>query len=105
MLIALIYPICAIYRLARFNIGATDDDHISFTGLPSPAAGILISAFPGLEIPDFMFLIKYTVSFPLAVFVPIYVLVGFLMVSRRDYSKTLPLIYRKGRIVLILTVI
>jgi CDP-diacylglycerol--serine O-phosphatidyltransferase len=105
MLIALIYPICAIYRLARFNIGAADDDHVGFCGLPSPPAGILIAAFPALEVPDFMFLVKYTVSFPLEVFIPIYLLVALLMVSHVDYTKTPAMIYRKGRFALVLTII
>ena len=105
MLIALIYPICAIYRLARFNTGATEDDHLGFNGLPSPPAGILIAVFPALEVPDFMFLVKFTVSFPLEVFIPIYLLVALLMVTRIDYSKTLAVIYRKGRLVLVLTII
>jgi CDP-diacylglycerol--serine O-phosphatidyltransferase len=105
MLIALIYPICAIYRLARFNTGAAEDDHVGFCGLPSPPAGILIASFPALEVPDFMFLVKYTVSFPLSVFIPIYLVVALLMVTRIDYSKTLAVIYRKGRFVLVLTII
>ncbi|OHD68780.1 MAG: hypothetical protein A2W19_10985 [Spirochaetes bacterium RBG_16_49_21] len=105
MLIALIYPICAIYRLARFNITAASDDHIGFNGLPSPAAALLVSSIPALAAPDFMFLVKFTVQFPIEAFVPIYVLVGFLMVSRIDYSKTPALIYRKGKLFLVLTVI
>jgi CDP-diacylglycerol---serine O-phosphatidyltransferase len=105
MLIALIYPICAIYRLARFNTGATEDDHINFYGLPSPPAGILIASIPTLEVPDFMFLFKFTVSFPLEVFIPIYLVVALLMVSRIDYSKTLAVISRKGRFFLVLTII
>lgn len=105
MLIALIYPICAIYRLARFNIGALEEEQKGFTGLPSPAAGILIAVIPALEIPDFMFLIKFTVRFPLWVFVPVYVLAGLLMVSRIDYGKTFATIFRKGRVVLVLTII
>jgi CDP-diacylglycerol--serine O-phosphatidyltransferase len=105
MLIALIYPICAIYRLARFNTGAAEDDHLGFCGLPSPPAGILIAAIPALEVPDFMFLVKYTVSFPIEVFIPIYLVVALLMVSHVDYTKTPALIYRKGRFVLVLAII
>ena len=105
MLIALIYPICAIYRLARFNIGALEEEQKGFTGLPSPAAGILIAVIPSLEIPDFMFLVKFTLSFPLWVFVPVYVITGLLMVSRIDYGKTMAAIFRKGRVVLVLTII
>ncbi len=105
MLIALIYPICAIYRLARFNTTAATDDHLRFNGLPSPAAALFISSIPALAVPDFMFLTKFTASFPLEVFVPIYILVGFLMVSRIDYSKTPAVIYLKGKMFLVLTVI
>jgi CDP-diacylglycerol--serine O-phosphatidyltransferase len=105
MLVALIYPICAIYRLARFNITAEDLDHPGFTGLPSPAAGILISSFAALEIPDYMFLVKFNIVFPWQVFVVIYIIVGFLMVSRIDYSKIFSVLYRRGRFVLILSII
>ncbi|TFH43275.1 MAG: CDP-diacylglycerol--serine O-phosphatidyltransferase [Chrysiogenales bacterium] len=105
MLIALIYPICAIYRLARFNIGALEEEQKGFRGLPSPAAGILIAVIPALEIPDFMFLIKFTVTFPLAVIVPVYVIAGLLMVSRIDYGKTFTILFRKARVVLVLTII
>jgi CDP-diacylglycerol---serine O-phosphatidyltransferase len=105
MLIALVYPICAIYRLARFNIGAAEDDHAGFTGLPSPAAGILVAAIPAVAVPDFMFLTKFTATCPIEVFVPVYIVVGLLMVTRIDYSKTFAVIARKGRVFLVLTVI
>jgi CDP-diacylglycerol--serine O-phosphatidyltransferase len=45
-LIAIIYVMCAIIRLARFNVETTQDDsaHLSFAGLPSPpAAGLIVS--------------------------------------------------------------
>jgi len=45
--IAMIYAMCAIIRLARFNVENTEDDaaHLSFAGLPSPAAaGMIVSA-------------------------------------------------------------
>ena len=96
MFIALIYPICAIYRLARFNIGAEEDDHTRFNGLPSPAAGIIIASIPVLEIPDFMSVLKVTITFPWQVFIAIYVVTSLLMVSRVDYSKVFPDIYRLG---------
>jgi len=105
MLIALVYPICAIYRLARFNIGAAEDDHVGFTGLPSPAAGILVASIPAVAVPDFMFLTKFTATCPLELFVPVYIIVGLLMVTRVDYSKTFAVIAKKGRFFLVLTVI
>jgi CDP-diacylglycerol--serine O-phosphatidyltransferase len=45
-LIAIIYVMCAIIRLARFNVETEQDDtaHLSFAGLPSPpAAGLIVS--------------------------------------------------------------
>ncbi|MCL2193329.1 MAG: phosphatidylcholine/phosphatidylserine synthase [Treponema sp.] len=44
-LIAIVYVMCAIIRLARFNVeNKSDDPHLGFVGLPSPpAAGIIVS--------------------------------------------------------------
>ena len=45
-LIAIIYAMCAVIRLARFNVENKEDDasHLSFAGLPSPpAAGMIVS--------------------------------------------------------------
>jgi CDP-diacylglycerol---serine O-phosphatidyltransferase len=106
MIIALIYPICAIYRLARFNVGAEEDDHTRFKGLPSPAAGIVIASIPVLMVPDFLSVLKIPFVIPWQVFIAIYVLVSLLMVSRVDYSKVFPDIYRiGGKPVLILSII
>ncbi len=105
MLIALVYPICAIYRLARFNIGAAEDDHKGFSGLPSPAAGILIATIPALETLDFMLLMNFTVTFPLKVFVPIYILAGLLMVTHVEYIKPAAIFAKKRRFFLVLAVI
>ncbi len=45
-IIAVALPICAALRLARFNVEtAADDDHMSFSGLPSPAAAGSIAGF------------------------------------------------------------
>jgi len=44
--IAIIYAMCAVIRLARFNVENKEDesDHLSFAGLPSPpAAGLIVS--------------------------------------------------------------
>lgn len=51
--LAVFYVLCAILRLARFNVEShPDDGHSSFRGLPSPAAGGTIAslaiAMPGL---------------------------------------------------------
>ncbi len=106
MLLALIYPICAIYRLARFNIAAEDDEeHNGFTGLPSPAAGIIISSIPALPLSVLPFIGRLDFQFPLEVFIPLYVVVSLLMVSHVDYSKLFYDLYRKGKIVAVTTVV
>jgi CDP-diacylglycerol---serine O-phosphatidyltransferase len=45
--IAVLYMLCAVMRLARFNVETEDDDsHEGFSGLPSPAAAGTVVAFP-----------------------------------------------------------
>jgi CDP-diacylglycerol--serine O-phosphatidyltransferase len=45
--IAVLYVVCAILRLARFNVETDEDDsHSSFSGLPSPAAAGTVASFP-----------------------------------------------------------
>jgi CDP-diacylglycerol--serine O-phosphatidyltransferase len=45
-IIAAVFPACAAMRLARFNVEtADDDDHMHFSGLPSPAAAGSIAGF------------------------------------------------------------
>lgn len=44
--IAAAYAACAALRLARFNVETSDeDDHLFFSGLPSPAAAAIIAGF------------------------------------------------------------
>jgi len=44
--IAAAFAACAALRLARFNVEASDDDdHMHFSGLPSPAAAAAIAGF------------------------------------------------------------
>lgn len=44
--IAAALPVCAALRLARFNVETpADDDHLNFSGLPSPAAAGSIAGF------------------------------------------------------------
>jgi CDP-diacylglycerol---serine O-phosphatidyltransferase len=73
MLIAAIFPICAAYRLARFNILKSSN---SFTGLPAPAAGIIIALFH-----------VYNVQMPKFLYALIFVLMALLMVSTVKYKK------------------
>jgi len=45
--IAALFVICAVLRLARFNVETDDDDtHEFFSGLPSPAAAGTVASFP-----------------------------------------------------------
>jgi CDP-diacylglycerol--serine O-phosphatidyltransferase len=44
LLPALLFPCCAAYRLARFNID--ESQSYGFKGMPAPAAGLLIASLP-----------------------------------------------------------
>ena len=45
--IAVLFMVCAILRLARFNVEADEEDsHEYFSGLPSPAAAGVVASFP-----------------------------------------------------------
>lgn len=44
--IAALFACCAALRLARFNVeSGSDDDHVAFAGLPTPAAAAMIASF------------------------------------------------------------
>lgn len=92
-LAALVYLSCAAIRLARFNVENDENEmaHMSFAGLPSPAAaGVVVSLvifhqeqFPGLD------LIVYAL--------PLVTLgVGVLMVSRVPYPHIVN-VYLRGK--------
>lgn len=77
MFIAAIFPLCAAYRLARFNVAHESD---SFSGLPSPIAGIIIALVPITK--QSALIQKY-----LPVFAVFFVVVALLMVSTVKFSK------------------
>ncbi len=91
-----LYVLCAILRLARFNIETDEDDaHDSFSGLPSPAAAGAVAAFP-IAMPELLQVAqsggptaKLIVSFLIPgvkIALPIVCLaVAMLMVSRIPY--------------------
>lgn len=79
ILIAALFPICAAYRLARFNVNS---DSQSFTGLPSPIAGIIIAIVPVL-IGD----IIGSDSLYRIIFALTFVFIALLMVSTVRYTK------------------
>jgi CDP-diacylglycerol--serine O-phosphatidyltransferase len=72
--IAILYVVCAILRLARFNVTKDGDaQHRSFRGLPSPAAAGMVASMvivmPGLErlaAPDMTAMARWVGDFLLA---------------------------------------
>ncbi len=96
--IAALYVVCAIMRLARFNVETDDDDtHEYFSGLPSPAAAGAVAAFP-FAMPELLRIAVSTDSPQVAMWlVPgakvvmliVTLLVAGLMVSRIRYSHVL----------------
>ena len=81
--IALIYSVCCVLRLARFNLTKTDTDNEQewksnfFEGIPSPAGGILILSPLIYELSDLTF------DFNLRSFTPyLTIFVALLLVSK-----------------------
>lgn len=103
---AILYVMCAMVRLARFNVENEEDEaaHMNFSGLPSPAAaGVIVS----LAIFHQQFLTRfidetsaYYNSFELATIIAfpvITLLAGILMVSRICYPHLANQILRGKR--------
>ncbi|PKL36156.1 MAG: CDP-diacylglycerol--serine O-phosphatidyltransferase [Spirochaetae bacterium HGW-Spirochaetae-1] len=103
MIIAPIFPICATYRLAKFNIEGSGKK--GFTGLPSPAAGIFIASIPALPFSRIPFIGKINFQFPIELFVPIFAIVALLMVSEVDYMKLFSDIASKGKAAIMITTV
>jgi len=90
---AAVFMSCALIRLARFNVENVHDEeaHLSFRGLPSPAAaGALVSvilvtmaSFWRQEFPDF---VRHATLWAMP---PIALILGLLMVSRIRYGHLL----------------
>lgn len=91
-IIAAVFAACAALRLARFNVETSDeDDHLHFSGLPSPAAAGAIAGFaivlytvvdPIEGIRDYWAHIYNVLQTVLPVFA---IFVALLMVSRIPY--------------------
>ena len=77
MFLALVWPACAAYRLARFNIEKKDD---TFKGLPSPVAGCLVALMPLIFNDSF-------IGVPDLLLIFLYIFCAFLMVSTVRYTK------------------
>ena len=89
--IAAAFAACAALRLARFNVEVSEtDDHLHFSGLPSPAAAAVIASFAilfyTLRKEDNAF--EHAARIDLAVqtvLPPLALLIAMLMVSRIPY--------------------
>lgn len=120
--IAVLYVMCAILRLARFNVETEEDDsHEFFSGLPSPAAAGVVASFPIAlyDLRDLLVVGEGTVAQDAARFllptikliIPLITLaVACLMVTRFRYSHVFNQLFRGQRsrrhiIQLMLTVI
>ncbi len=104
-IIAASFAACAALRLARFNVETSDEDeHLSFNGLPSPAAAGSIAGFAimfytllgkgGLPQPPYADQISDALQTVLPVFA---VLVALLMVSRIPYPHVTNQVFRGQR--------
>ena len=100
--IAAIFPVCAIYRLARFNC---EESGGGFTGLPSPPAGMIVAIVPALYCVNIFYIGEVYYDVNLYAFIVFYVLIALLMVSKIDYSKLFSDIGKKGKAALIASVV
>jgi CDP-diacylglycerol--serine O-phosphatidyltransferase len=102
-IIAASYAACAALRLARFNVEATEeDDHMHFSGLPSPAAAAAIAGFAilfyELRIESNALIYKERIDKAIQSILPFFaVLVSLLMVSRVPYPHVVNQVFRGQR--------
>lgn len=101
-LLSVLFPICAIYRLARFNC---QDSGSGFKGLPSPAAGIIVGIIPALLISRNLFLGQIFFEMPMPAFIFVFVSAALLMVSNIDYSKFFSDVWKKGKPAILVTTV
>jgi CDP-diacylglycerol--serine O-phosphatidyltransferase len=99
-IIAAAYACCAALRLARFNVETDDeDDHLNFSGLPSPAAASTVAGFAilfyTLRRENNEFIYASTIDGILQEIVPYFTLiVALLMVSRVPYPHLMNQLFR-----------
>ncbi|MBI2932257.1 MAG: CDP-diacylglycerol--serine O-phosphatidyltransferase [Planctomycetes bacterium] len=100
LVVCVFYAMCALLRLARFNVETTPDDasHLSFSGLPSPAAaGTIASAvIPWNAFPDWP-LIEAAANLVARGLPFVAFLLGILMVSRIRYAHLVNQLFRGYR--------
>ncbi|MHC4777306.1 MAG: CDP-diacylglycerol--serine O-phosphatidyltransferase [Planctomycetota bacterium] len=100
--LALLYMVCGILRLARFNIETNEEGgkHEAFKGLPTPAAAAVISSLTLLAIDIFLDGGQKAVWVPMTFFLVIPIVaffLGMLMVSRVPYPHVLNSLTRGRR--------
>lgn len=101
--IAASYAVCAALRLARFNVETSEDDeHLHFSGLPSPAAAASIAGFAiifyTLRRGDNPLAYHEQIDNVLQTVLPFFgALVALLMVSRIPYPHVVNQIFRGQR--------
>ena len=100
-IIAAAYAACAALRLARFNVETSDDDeHLHFSGLPSPAAAAVIAGFAIMfyKLRQDLGPLKVNVDTCLQAVLPFFgLLVALLMVSRIRYPHVTNRVLRGQR--------
>lgn len=101
MLIAAIFPICAVYRLARFNC---TESIPGFIGLPSPPAGIVAGIVPSLMHTTLPFFGEVDFEISMCLYLPFFLFIAFLMVSSVDFAKLFSDIWKKGMAARIITI-
>lgn len=101
--IAAAFAACAAMRLARFNVETSDeDDHLTFNGLPSPAAAAAIAGFAimfyTLRKEDNSLVYAEHIDVALQTILPFFaVLMALLMVSRIPYPHVVNQVFRGQR--------
>lgn len=101
--IAAAFAACAALRLARFNVETTEeDDHLTFNGLPSPAAAATIASFAilfnTLRKEDTTLVYAAEIDLALQTVLPFFgVLTALLMVSRIPYPHVVNQVLRGDR--------
>jgi CDP-diacylglycerol--serine O-phosphatidyltransferase len=97
---AVLYACCAVLRLARFNAETDpDDDHRTFSGMPSPGAACgIVSLYLALSwcAAEFEWMSETWAQVVLAVLLPVLAgAIGLLMVSRVRYVHVINRLFNK----------
>ena len=102
VIVAAVFPVCAIYRLARFN---TEEGGFGFTGLPSPPAGIIVSIVPSLYYVNLFYIGDIYCDVNIYVYSVFYIVIALLMITEIDYSKIFAIILKKSKVAMLITVL